>query len=107
MVRGVSIIWLCLFFCISYSGLCQQLDAPLSLLVKPGISIPVGEDADIYKPGWGGTVSLSYKLSPFLNLGLHSGYSYLPVDTLPDFKPKSLTITHLGMQAGTSLELLP
>ena len=106
-MRGVSIIWLCLFFCISYSGLCQQSDAPLSLLVKPGISIPVGEDADIYKPGWGGTISLSYNLFPFLNLGLHSGYSYFPVDTLPDFKPKSLTITHLGMQAGTSLELLP
>lgn len=71
----VFMIWLCLFFCISSAVLCQEPDAPLTLLVKPGISISVGDDADIYKPGWGGTVNLSYNLSPFLNLGLHSGSS--------------------------------
>ncbi len=84
----------------------QENTSPLSLLVKPGFSIPVGEDAEIYKFGGGGTITLDYLLMPFLSLGLHTGYDYLPVNTLTVFEPRSLSIVHLGLQAGTSIELV-
>jgi tetratricopeptide (TPR) repeat protein len=82
----------------------QQTSAPLTVQINPGFSIPIGEDAQIYKPGGGGTVSLTYDLWPFLNLGLITGYNYLPVDTLPTFEPRSLSIVNLGLQLGTSFE---
>ncbi len=84
----------------------QATNSPLSLLVKPGLSVPVGEDADIYKLGGGGTITLDYLLMPYLSLGLQTGYDFLPVDTLPVFEPRSLSIAHLGLQAGTSIEPL-
>ncbi|MCF7947627.1 MAG: tetratricopeptide repeat protein [Spirochaetia bacterium] len=84
----------------------QEKTSPLSLLVKPGFSIPVGEDAEIYKLGGGGSITLDYLLMPYLSLGLHTGYDFLPVDTLPVFEPRSLSIAHLGLQVGTSIDPL-
>lgn len=80
----------------------QQTVSPLSIHVNPGLSLPIGEDAQIYKPGGGGTLTVNYNLFPFLNLGLNTGYNFLPVNTLPAFEARSLSIIHLGLQAGTA-----
>jgi tetratricopeptide (TPR) repeat protein len=103
-MRKTIFISLLLLPVLCVSGFPQQDVAPLSVLVKPGFSIPIGQDAAVYNLGGGGTVSLAYDLLSYLNVGLNSGYTILPVDTLPSFEKRTLSMIHFGLQAGTGFE---
>jgi tetratricopeptide (TPR) repeat protein len=83
-----------------------QKAAPLSLLVRPGLSLPIGEDTEIYDMGGGGDITLRYDILPFLSAGLIAGYSYIPVKTLPVFDPRTLSIAYGGLDVGVMFNIL-
>jgi tetratricopeptide (TPR) repeat protein len=88
----------------------QEAEAPakaasnLSLSVSPGVSIPLGKNADLF--GFGGDVKLSgrYRLSslPMFFLGGQVGYNLSPI-----VEGTSLSTLTAGVSSGITKELSP
>ena len=82
---------------------------PLSVSLTPGITFPIGGDnPDLYKMGFGGIVSMEYKLPilTLLYLDLSVGYNLTPIDVIPSEEQTSLSTIYGGINAGVNWQPL-
>jgi hypothetical protein len=70
----------------------------------PGMSIPIGQDKDYFKPGGDIGILLYYRfpLQPLFFLNGVTGYSLIPLSTV-----SSLSVLSLGIGGGVTYDVLP
>ena len=84
----------------------QPVDSVFSLRITPGLSIPLGMDADIFTLGGGGDFLAQFQipLLPTLDLDLQVelGYNLMPVQA-----SNSVSLLAVGAGRGVSWEFVP
>ena len=79
----------------------------LELSVRPDLLIPLGEDGDYYRLGFGAAARVGYRMPEvrWLGVAVEAGYHLLPIDVIPSVSETSLSLLGVGAQLSVGLDL--